>query len=604
MLTRELPQSSLPEKLEPALIGELIAIIEGERLTPVFQPIVDFSTSSIIGYEGLIRGPASSRLYSPQDLFEVAGRCNMTQALERTCFAAVLERFVELDLKGSLSINLGPDTVQTESFHPDRLVPQLLKQGLSPQRLIVELTESRPFGQFETLRNRLHAYRQQGLRVALDDLGEGFSNLRSWAEISPDFVKLDKFFIQNIDENPIHRHFLTSIIQLAEHNGCHVVAEGVETQAEYQTLRDLGVNFGQGYFFGKPSALPARQFQIRHHQHSPFGQQESNLMIVTADRAGDLLVAVDTLASHAPADTAYRLFAEDADLFAIPVVDDGRPVGLLRRHHVLETFARPFSRELYAKKPCAGMMDPKPLIVDASMSIQTLSSIVVAAERRYLIDGFIITDQGRYLGMGTGFDLMKKINEIQIRAARHANPLTGLPGNVPINEAIDQELLTGRLFTVAYCDLDHFKPFNDLYGFSQGDELIQFTGHLLLEHADPNQDFVGHVGGDDFIVLFRSDDWEARCRGILAAFEQQVKRFFRPEHLDLGGFLAVQRNGESAFLPLTALSIGAIRIEPTLYHSHRDISAVAAEAKKVAKKTSGCSLFIERRQPELGGKLS
>ncbi|MFW9610137.1 MAG: EAL domain-containing protein, partial [Aquaspirillum sp.] len=127
MLTRELPQSSLPEKLEPALIGELIAIIEGERLTPVFQPIVDFSTSSIIGYEGLIRGPASSRLYSPQDLFEVAGRCNMTQALERTCFAAVLERFVELDLKGSLSINLGPDTVQTESFHPDRLVPQLLK---------------------------------------------------------------------------------------------------------------------------------------------------------------------------------------------------------------------------------------------------------------------------------------------------------------------------------------------------------------------------------------------------------------------------------------------------------------------------------------------
>ena len=249
-------------------------------------------------------------------------------------------------------------------------------------------------------------------------------------------------------------------------------------------------------------------------------------------------------------------------------------------------------------------MDRKPLIVDASMSIQTLSSIVVAAERRYLIDGFIITDQGRYLGMGTGFDLMKKINEIQIRAARHANPLTGLPGNVPINEAIDQELLTGRLFTVAYCDLDHFKPFNDLYGFSQGDELIQFTGHLLLEHADPNQDFVGHVGGDDFIVLFRSDDWEARCRGILAAFEQQVKRFFRPEHLDLGGFLAVQRNGESAFLPLTALSIGAIRIEPTLYHSHRDISAVAAEAKKVAKKTSGCSLFIERRQPELGGKLS
>ncbi len=156
----------------------------------------------------------------------------------------------------------------------------------------------------------------------------------------------------------------------------------------------------------------------------------------------------------------------------------------------------------------------------------SLSALVVASEQRYLVDGFIITENGRYLGMGTGFALMRKMTELQISAARYANPLTGLPGNVPLSEAIDR-LLEARLpFVVAYADLDNFKPFNDLYGYAAGDEMIQLVGRLLVECADPDRDFVGHVGGDDFALLFQSADWQEKLQGMLQAFDHSVRSFF------------------------------------------------------------------------------
>ena len=136
---------------------------------------------------------------------------------------------------------------------------------------------------------------------------------------------------------------------------------------------------------------------------------------------------------------------------------------------------------------------------------------------------------GSTTGIGSGHDLIREITQMQIHAARYANPLTGLPGNVPINKYLDDLLQLEQPFTVCYSDLDHFKPYNNVNGYGRSNEVIRWTGNLIEAICEPILDFVGHIGGDDFLIVFRSPDWERRCRDLPAEFEKSKGQFFSQE---------------------------------------------------------------------------
>lgn len=230
--------------------------------------------------------------------------------------------------------------------------------------------------------------------------------------------------------------------------------------------------------------------------------------------------------------------------------------------------------------------------------------MLAMAPKRYLMDGFIITDKGRYLGVGSSHHLMALITEMQISAARYANPLTQLPGNVPTNERLDRMLEARQRFVAAYVDIDNFKPFNDNYGYRRGDDVIQLLGKLIVECAHPQQDFVGHIGGDDFFVIFQSPDWEQRSWDIIARFGEAIAALVGQTEFARGGYMAENRKGEVVFQPLPTLSVGAVRVLPGEYESHREVSAAAALAKKQAKKAQRQTethkrgaVFMERRHP-------
>ena len=212
-----------------------------------------------------------------------------------------------------------------------------------------------------------------------------------------------------------------------------------------------------------------------------------------------------------------RSVSGNTNLRAIPVVKNGRPVGLINRYQFIDRFAKPFQRELLGKKPCCDLIQGEPLLVEKSMPIDELSHFLTESDSRHFADGFIITENGRYIGVCSGQDLLREITKTQMEAARYANPLTLLPGNVPINEHIEHLLQAGKSFVVCYCDLDNFKPFNDIYSYRKGDEMIQFTA-ILAGRCDPMLDFIGHIGGDDFILLLQSRDWEQRCDRALLSF--------------------------------------------------------------------------------------
>ncbi len=201
-----------------------------------------------------------------------------------------------------------------------------------------------------------------------------------------------------------------------------------------------------------------------------------------------------------------------------------------------------------------------------------------------------------YVGLGNVTDLFKKITELQIRNARYANPLTLLPGNVPINEYIEEMIKKKDGFVIAYCDLDNFKPFNDVYGYEQGDLVIKTVAEILVSNVDGFIDFIGHVGGDDFILIFKSDNWIERCEKILTDFKERVMRFYSETDQVRGGIQAFDRSGNACFYPLLAISIGVVIPDLEHCHSHHDVATLATDAKHQAKKQAGNSLFIDRRQ--------
>ncbi|MDN2672086.1 GGDEF domain-containing protein [Janthinobacterium sp. SUN026] len=575
-------------------------ILAGRKLSALFQPIIHMHSGDIIGYEGLIRGPSDSPLHAPMNLFKVARAHDLTLEVEHLCRQVVLERFAELQLPGKLFLNVSPECLLLRNARHGETLEYIEHIGINPDRVIIELTENQPTYDYELMREAVLHYRNMGFQIAIDDLGEGFSSLRLWSELRPEYVKIDMHFIQGINNDPVKLQFVRSIQEIAEKSGTLVIAEGIEAQTELLVLRDLGVAFGQGYHLGRPNAVPARALpaevvQALGRNGVAVYPQRSSLEKNGAS-IRKLLHRVAAVSPEKNNNEVYDIFLKDPKLMIIPVVDDGVPLGLISRFEMIDHFARPYQRELYGKKSCSLFMDATPLIADHETSLQELSYTMVQSSAHHLFNGFIITEHGRYLGMGTGHDLMREITQMQINAARYANPLTQLPGNVPINEHIDRLLHSGSRFWVCYCDLDHFKPFNDVYGYRKGDDVIQLTGEILSSHCDPNRDFIGHIGGDDFMILFQSEDWEARCQAMLDDFAAAILAYYSTSDCERGGYISEDRQGKKVFYSLISLSLGVIKVEAHQYYTHHQIATQAAEAKKQAKKIHGNSLFLDRRQ--------
>jgi diguanylate cyclase (GGDEF)-like protein len=177
-----------------------------------------------------------------------------------------------------------------------------------------------------------------------------------------------------------------------------------------------------------------------------------------------------------------------------------------------------------------------------------------------------------------------------------------LPGNVPIYEHIDQLLATQSQFYVAYCDLNNFKPYNDYFGYDKGDDVLRRLGECLLKICHAERDFIGHIGGDDFIAIFTSEDWEARLRQGLLDFEHTRHQFYDELSLQNQGIWGKDRSGNSQFFELLTLAIGVVNPDPARCNSHHDIASLAVEAKRNAKRIGGNSIFVSRRRGPVGDK--
>lgn len=585
--------AALHENLEE---GELLArIMRFRLLRPVFQPLFNTDDYSAYGFEGLIRGPEGSPLHSPLKLFAAAERHGLRTEFEVLAGRAIIDDFGARKLPGYLFLNLSCNALTALSGRAEETLEIINRSRLSPASIVIELTEHDRVADSEALVQMVKPFRDAGIRFALDDFGNGHSNLRLWMDLRPQLVKIDRFFVDGLSGNGDKFEIIRLLKRLGDMFNTQLVAEGIEHESDLAVIKDLGIPIVQGFLLARPATDPAHrptdaaQAVLRSNKISV--QPQSNQPPERCTVVGEIVIPVPPVEIATQNDKLAKLFTSHADFHAVAVVSNEKPIGLINRRRFMDQFAQQYYRELFGRKPCTTFMQQDPLIVDRRTPLESLQNILTGADQRYLHDGFIVTDNGRYVGLGTGESLVRAVTELRIEAARYANPLTALPGNIPITEHLDRLLSGNKQFVVCYADLNNFKPFNDQYGYWRGDLVIRLVASTLVKYADPQVDFVGHVGGDDFVVVFQSDAWEGRCVQIISDFNNDVRENFSKSDIEQNGFWGEDRKGGRCFFPMTSLSIGAVITKPGAFSTSEEVASAAAAAKRSAKH-SGQGFYI------------
>ncbi len=181
------------------------------------------------------------------------------------------------------------------------------------------------------------------------------------------------------------------------------------------------------------------------------------------------------------------------------------------------------------------------------------------------------------------------------------NPLTRLPGNIAINKQIQKRLDAGEVFALAYADLDYFKPYNDRYGFSRGDEVLKMLGRLILNMVkgkQPSGSFIGHIGGDDFVFIVDPENIEETAAAIIDNFTKIMLTFYDHEDRTKGCIESVDREGNKRTFPLIGISIGIVHNKFKKFSHYGEMAGAASEMKKYAKISGGQCLKVDKRHLE------
>ena len=255
-----------PERHGSAATGRPIAeaaadvtrVAASGALRAVFQPIFDLRSGEPRGYEALIRPQPGSGFSDPGELFAAATAAGRTVELDVACLQTSIAAFARLGLPGSLTLNLSPRTLESDDFSVHAVVKLLMRHGVDPRRVVLEVTEREAVEDTERLVRAVDACRAAGMRMAADDVGAGNAGLRLLAQVRFDIVKIDLSLVQGGAVRATSEEVVRTLKDLADRWGALVIAEGLETPEQLAFVRSLGIRAGQGYLLGRPADEPTR----------------------------------------------------------------------------------------------------------------------------------------------------------------------------------------------------------------------------------------------------------------------------------------------------------------------------------------------------------
>lgn len=583
-----LSDAQLAHLKQSPLGNELKQIFAGESIQTYFQPIVSLKTKKVFAVEALTRGPINSPLFSPMNLFNFAIEQGCLLPMDLLARKVAIKSFKKA-ISGQtnvpyLFLNISVSSILCQE-HPSGLTLASLEEfGVDPQQVVIEITELQPVEDSAQFLQAIQYYRQMGFKVAIDDLGSGYNGLKLWSEVKPDYVKIDKHFITEIDQQADKYRFMETILTLAKSLGTRVIAEGIETESELRILEKLGVDYVQGFLLKRPSPIIDGVLDYQ-------WKESLSIAINEAETIACLCEPVFSKPLSTKVKEMTEVFLQHPKRTCVPIVEKGQVLGMVWRRELMDLLARQFGHELHQRKQISKVMDRTPFVFETETSLVEASR-EITRDASYDKGSFILVKNGVYQGCGSFMALLELMTDLKVQSAQYANPLSGLPGNVPIQQTLQMYLDRKQPFTVIYVDVDHFKAYNDHYSFEQGDQVISTIAQVLKSALNGSPGFIGHIGGDDFVVILDRLDYQDICQRILGQFQAVTAPFYTEQDRQQGGIVAKDRDEQERFFPMMTLSLGVLLVDTRRFEHTQKLASLATKAKKGAKLQGGNTYYL------------
>ncbi|MEI8394677.1 MAG: GGDEF domain-containing protein [Rhodospirillaceae bacterium] len=579
------------DRRAPPIGSAIDPLIEdaSEDIFLTFQPIVSAVSGQCYGYQAMAH--CHDRLEFPDlgSLYEEARQRGVLFQLDLMLRELAVREFVRFARKGErLFLNVDRRVLQSPDHTPGDTSELLGRFGLNPTVLCLELPEPLLQPGSGVLRTVLDTYRRRSYPLVLDKFGSGGAALMALHEQQFAMVRLDRALTGGIVADERKRMFGAALVGLARVMGITVIADGVSTENEFLACKQIGCDLVQGDFIRTP-ATGAEVFTGFYSVVGEANRRERRERSSDRRLLHDEMTLMPTLNVGDPMARIFQVFRSEKSHAFLPVLDDRRrPIGIIREIDLRDVIYSRFGKELLHNKALhRGPIDflhPCP-VCDISTEAEKILEVFSRAANP---PGIILVDDFEYVGVLTAASLLRVINEKNLVQARDQNPLTRLPGNSSINDHIAAAFDdTAASWSFVYFDLDNFKPFNDRFGFRQGDRAILLFSELMRRSFSGSGVFIGHIGGDDFFASFRDVSAEqtgARVVALLESFRHDAESLYDAESREHGYIVARGRDGSTQQFPLLSCSAAVLVLSAGQRSATiDDLSGTIADLKKAAK---------------------
>jgi diguanylate cyclase (GGDEF)-like protein len=577
-------------------------IIEEQCIHPVYQPVFELHNGRLIGWEAFARGPEESPLQMPKELFsfsEAAGAC---LELDHLCRSMAVISAAGLPPDQRLFINLHSQSLLDPGFKLAQFLRLVAEKGLETYQIVFEASEGGLAATEATaiLAEAFSTFHDNGISLAISNVGAQGACLSILSRLRPDLIKLDRCLVENIDNDAAARLTTENLLLLSEKIGALMIAEGIERKEELQTLSELGFYGGQGYFLAepchKPGSVGPRNLPDSH------ARSEQKIDWREASPIRNLVKSATLVDHKTPISEVKKKIGEESPMKSVVVTQSGMPVGLVMRYSLDSHLSSLYGPSLYYHRPVSMIMDGRPLIAPGRELVEAVAKKAMNREAEHVYDDIIVVEDGRLLGTVSVQNMMDALAKLQLELAKGANPLTGLPGNVMIEMEITKRKTKKIHSSFLYLDLDNFKVYNDVYGFRQGDGTLKMTAQVIkqavTEEGGPS-DFIGHIGGDDFVIITTPRNATAVASRITDLFSAEIPAMYNDFDRERGYIKGVSRDGREGRFPFISVSVAIIDCTFEYPLSMEELSHRAANVKKYAKSKPG-NVHVRDRRPPLG----